>query len=212
VTRRYSLIVASDRGTVVVQERPQHRLLPESCPQRHINYGGSFCIGLCAGDLVQDESSAADWWTKLSVFLRFQETAHEIGEWPPLLQLSHGDAADIQLAAERLAEGLGLLEVYKEAVAFGVGPIAVYAREVSSLTGRLRNSNARCVCGWLTKHGRTKKRWQCAKDNDPCLPLLEAKRQKAERAFWNAYRNQRCCGTMRHCPLMAETVATSTAR
>ena len=202
-TRSYTLLVMIDpvSGNINVEEAPGHRLLPEACPERHINDNGTFCIGLRAGELIRDQSSAGEWWRKLSVFLTSQETAHETGEWPPMLQISHGDAAEIQLKAEALASRIGRLEDYRNAIAFGIGPIARYANEVSAVTGRLRNGSAECVCGRTTRQGRPKKRRQCAKDNDPCLPVIEAKRRRAEQAFWKEREGQRCCETMRECPL-----------
>ena len=202
-TRPYTLRVSTDpaSGKVTVQEFPESRILPKACPQRHINVDGSFCIGLRAGYLVEDRSSAANWCRNSAYSLRLKRPQKKSGNGPPLLQLSHGDAADIQLKAEMLADRLGKAEDYKNAVAFGIRPVAVYARQIRFPMGRLKNSGAKCVCGWIRSDGQTKKRWQCAKDNDLCLPVLEAKRQRAEKSFWRHWEGLPCCGTMRECPL-----------
>lgn len=203
-TRLYTLIVfvaaARSIEQIFVAEVADKRLLPAACPMRHINENGTFCIGLRAGELVRDAVTAVGWWEKLRIFLTCQETAEETKAWPPLLQLSHGDAADIQLRAEALADDLGQRQAYDNAVAYGVGPIAEYARQVSGVTGRLRNGSAECVCRWRNKDGSIKMRRQCAKDNNPCLPVLEARRQKADRAFLKGW-HCGCCGTMDDCPL-----------
>jgi E2 ubiquitin ligase family protein len=202
LTRAYDLVITigNDRR-VTVKEHSQNRLLPTSCPQRHINDSGTFCIGLRAETSVVDESSAKAWWQNLEIFLTCQETAEESGLWPPELQLSHGDAADFQVAAEQLAKKIGQEKAYQIAVAYDEGMIAELSKRVSRLTGRLSKKREACVCGY-TENGRPKRRWQCARDNNPCLPVLEARRRRAEASFWRQREAKfSCCETMKICPL-----------
>lgn len=206
-TRPYDLSITVERdGKVIVKEASQNRMLPVSCPQRHINDGGAFCIGLGADVSVVDIPSAGAWWRTLEVFLTCQETADESGSWPDTLQLSHGDAAEIQLAAEKLAERLGQKYLYELAVAYDEGPIAELCRQVSRITGRLRRKRELCACGY-TRNGRVKNRQDCARDNNPCLPVLEARRRREEARFWRQREAKFvCCGTMKVCPLKSRTV------
>lgn len=81
------------------------------------------------------------------MFILCQETAAEAGFWPGEPQLSHGEAGEIELAAERAAEQLGLESVYREAVAFGTGPIASGLAKINEKTGLLRNGRSACICG-----------------------------------------------------------------
>ena len=202
LTRAYDLVVAvSHDGRVTVQEHSANRLLPISCPQRHINDLGPFCIGLRADASVIDDLTAKLWWQNLELFLTCQETAEESGLWPPELQLSHGDAADFQLAAEQLAHELGWENEYRIAVAYDEGFIAELSKHVSRLTGRLPRKRESCVCGY-TKNGRPKRRWECARDNNACLPVLEVRRRRAEAEFWKQRVGKiSCCETMKVCPL-----------
>lgn len=202
VARVYDIrITVGFDGKVTVQEASKNRLLPVLCPERHINDGGSFCIGLRADVGVGGTVSAAAWWQKLYVFLNCQETAEESGRWPPILQVSHGDAANIQVAAEELAERIDRKAEYENAVAYDEGPIAELCKQISRITGRLPKPRMPCVCGY-TANGTVKRRRQCADDNNLCLPVLEYRRRKAEASFWKQLKGKApCCGTMEYCPL-----------
>jgi hypothetical protein len=202
-TRPYSLLATLDgRGAISVQERDSI-VLPSFCPQRHINENGSFCLGFRAG-AVTDETGCAKWWNKLRVFLLCQEVASSTGEWPEGMQISHGDAGEIELEAEEVAESLGLRAIYEEAVRYGTGPIAYFAKRVRA--GRLLNGRAACVCGRLGRRNRLQLRRECWAQKQPCLPILERQRQEAESRFWAdlARRKKVCCQTMSACPLRGE--------
>jgi hypothetical protein len=202
-TREYHLIVRG-RAEVEVLEAPDARLLPTFCPQRHINSGGLFCVGLRAGKGISDSASARQWWSQLASFLACQDTAHETRHWPQYAQLSHGeDAAEAELEAETLAAELGLREEFRRAVCLDTGIIACFARRVDVNTLRLRNGRARCVCGRRHRDGYPKLRRDCWKAKYPCLPILEYQRRREVNRFWKGFRNaaQLCCGTMVGCGL-----------
>jgi hypothetical protein len=202
LTRAYDLtLTVLFGGRVMVHETSRSQLLPISCAQRHINDDGSFCLGLRADVSVNDNAGAEIWWERLKIFLTCQETAAQSGKWPPILQVSHGGAADIQLEAEELAKKLGQARAYEDAVAYDDGPIAELSKQVSRVTGRLPKQRMPCDCGY-TENGRVKRRQQCARDNNRCLPVLENRRRKAEAAFWRDRKGKvSCCGTIDNCPL-----------
>ncbi|MGJ4728756.1 E2 domain-containing protein [Luteimonas sp. SDU101] len=96
-------------SAVSVREEPPVRL-PVFCPDRHINAGGSFCLGWgsTAAPAVVDEDSARTWWTRVTRFLQLQLTANELGIWPNRANdWAHGDAAGHQALAEAAADSMG---------------------------------------------------------------------------------------------------------
>jgi len=201
-TRQYDLIVHEIAGQLKVRESGSHPLLPQHCPQRHINGDGSFCLGLRAGEGICDASTARQWWDKLQVFLVCQETAHESGDWPSYAELSHGTAGEYQRRAEEVAQELGVLEHYRDAVNGNAGSIANVARRVDPFTLRPRNGRAPCVCGRLDRRRRARLRRECWKAQLACLAVLEFQRRKALDQFWSSFGKKiRCCGTMLNCPL-----------
>lgn len=201
-SRPYHLVVAAQGSHVSVKEVTGAQLLPASCPDRHINQDGAFCLGLRADHLVDDATTARQWWEKLSVFLTCQETAHETRAWPEYAQISHGnEAAGIQLEAEDLARELGLYDEYENAILGRGGLIAFVAERVDLQTMHPRNGRATCVCGRTDKRGRPILRRQCWKADLKCLPVLERRRQREVKKFWAAFKDMPCCGTMDGCPL-----------
>ena len=202
LSRSYELTITTNGSYVCVKETPGLQLLPALCPDRHINSDGTFCLGLRASYLVDNENAAGEWWGKLLVFLNCQETAQETRTWPDYAQLSHSnEAAEIQLVAEDLARKLGLNDEYKAAMRDGEGAIAFVAERVNLNTMRPRNGRAACVCGRFDNRGRPLLRRQCWKADFDCLPVLERQRQEEVKRFWAALRDKRCCGTMDGCPL-----------
>ena len=203
-TRVFELTVVESAGEIAVSERPVGKTLPACCPDRHINPGGAFCVGLRAGDRISDRTAPA-WWVKLHAFILLQETATETGCWPSGAQLSHGDGADVELAAEVAAEQIGALESYREAVAFNTGPIVAALAKINLASGLLRNGRSRCLCGRTDRRGRALLRRDCHRLG--CPIVLEYKRRVAVERFWRSMRDQPCCGTMRNCPLQVTTGA-----
>ena len=202
ISREYRLVVEASDLLVSVKEAPDARLLPASCPDRHINSDGGFCLGLRAGYLVDDEKAAGQWWDKVLVFLNCQETASETRTWPNYAQLSHGEeAAELQLTAENLAGQFGILEEYRRAMWDREGSISFVADHVDLGTIRPRNGRARCVCGRVDKRRRPLLRRQCWNAGVNCLPVLERRRREAVEDFWATFKGRPCCGTMDECPL-----------
>lgn len=200
-TRVFQLRVVSLGDEIIVSERSVGSTLPACCPERHINPGGSFCIGLRAGEGITDETAPA-WWTKLHAFALWQETAAETGFWPREAQLSHGAAGDAELAAEGAASELGLRAVYRNAVAFDTGLIAVGVSKIIAKSGLLRNGRSACICGRTDRRGRILLRRDCHSVGLGCPIIFEHRRRVLVDHFWRTLRARVvCCGTMRECPL-----------
>jgi len=199
-TRFFELRVVHLGDEVKVFERLIGSTLPACCPERHINPDGSFCVGLRAGEGITDETAPA-WWEKLHVFILCQETATETGFWPGEAQLSHGDAGEVELAAERAAEQVGLFPAYRDAVVFDTGPVASGLAKINKKTGLLRNGRNACICGRSNRHGRVLFRRECHHSDLGCPIVLEHRRRIKVDEYWRGLRGQACCGTMRECPL-----------
>jgi hypothetical protein len=200
-TRLFELRLLHLGDSVTVSERKIGGTLPACCPERHINPDGSFCTGLRAGEGITAETAPA-WWDKLHAFALCQETAAETGFWPSEAQLSHGEAGEVELAAENAADQLGLRAIYREAVAFDTGLIASGLNKIDAKTGKLRNGRSACVCGRTDRCGRILLRRDCNRVGLGCPIALEHRRRVMVERYWRALRGQiTCCGTMRECPL-----------
>lgn len=201
LTRLFELRIVHVGDNVSVSEREIGNTLPACCPERHINPDGSFCIGLRAGEGITAKTAPA-WWDKLHVFLLCQETAAETGFWPSEAQLSHGEAGEMQLAAEDAADQLGLRAAYREAVAFDTGLIASGLRKINANTGALRNGRSACICRRTDRHGRVLLRRDCHRGGVGCPIVLENRRRAMVDRYWRGLRGQvTCCATMQECPL-----------
>lgn len=95
---------------VSVCERPVGATLPFFCPDRHINLGGSFCLGWGTDNpnAITDADAARVWWSALARYLAHQVNATKRGVWPGREHgRAHGDSAKDQAIAEGAAERLG---------------------------------------------------------------------------------------------------------
>lgn len=197
LSRLYALKVAFDGREVLARERVGVKLLPDYCPERHVNAGGTFCLGLNAGRGISDATAPA-WWVKLKSFLLCQDTASETGIWPDYAQMSHGDAGEIEAKAEQIAQSIGRLGDFHRAVRSDDGPIAACLDKVRT-TGQLRNGRSACLCGRKDAKRRSILRRECHKLG--CPIELEFARRRETRRFWDAARGQPCCRSMKNCPL-----------
>lgn len=198
------LRIWGDNQNVKVSEREIGTHYPNSCPERHINPTGTFCLGLNAGDNVKSDAHAEKWWNDLSEYLGCQDYASNHRRWPPNKGLSHGDAAKAQLIAERVAKELDWLQDYRDAVDFGVGWLAGPLPKVNRESDRLLNGRAVCPKG--CEHPRKQDpllRRECdQRAKIAQLVRAEHLRRKAERAFVESFIKDGfvCCGTMDKCP------------
>ncbi|MEM7068719.1 MAG: E2 domain-containing protein [Pseudomonadota bacterium] len=201
--RTYKLRIWIEDNRIEVSESPVGNLLPEACAERHINYGGSFCVGLNIGSKVHDRCSAKKWWLHLGTYLVCQEFACDTGRWPPGKGLSHGEAAVYQLKAERFAAALGKKQDYLDAVEHGVGSLAKAMPEISKTKSQFYKMNARCPLNCKRKDGSKFTRIECNQ-----LELVyglvknERLRRKADADFVATFKaiGIKCCETMEQCP------------
>jgi hypothetical protein len=198
-----NLRLEADRRGLTVREPAPGKVLPASCPERHVNHDGTFCVGYGAEFLVVDEDSARVWWGLLREFLKLQRVAARTRVWPPRQALSHGAAGPHHLAALDAARALGLEEAYYRMLE-GEDHWFASPQTMSKDGRRLLNGRAPCPIRCVDRRGRPiLRRSCCRKETVLALVASERARRKAEAEFWQEYREagRRCCGKMRSCPL-----------
>lgn len=198
---QFDLIINTGAPEATVTETISGARLPATCPERHINYDGSFCLGLRRSVVASQEDAVAFWQT-LRGYLLAQQFAERHGRWPPGRGLSHGyEAADSQIAAERAAELAGLGSEYAAAIDHQAGWLAgllpeLYCADICDhglapqpdCANRLGVVPGCSTCGAITE-----------------LIEHEHARRAADAGFVRLARMWRmCCGTMPHCPLRTE--------
>jgi hypothetical protein len=108
--RTFHLVVAINGQHASVQELPGQNTLPAFCPDRHINLGGTFCLGWNEDNpsTIIDVHAARRWWSAVSQFLARQVNADVRRVFPGGEHgRAHGDAARHQANAEEAAARLG---------------------------------------------------------------------------------------------------------
>jgi hypothetical protein len=176
--RAYDLRVSVEASIRVAEWKPGV-VLPARCPERHVNFDGSFCLGLTP--IIPNSDGALDFWAKLRGYLLCQDFAAECRRWPTGRWLSHGAAAEHQIEAEDAARRAGLAERYRAALEFKRGFLAGPLPDVQP---RARPSTERRLA---------------IED----LICAERRRRAAEASFarWWVNNVARCCGTMDECPI-----------
>lgn len=207
----YQLTVEARTPAIQVREsEPRH--LPPSCPDRHINPDGTFCMNWQTADPVRvdDAEGAEQWWAILLQYLKLQERARRLGRWPSRRQWAHGDAARHQSEAEACAAVLG--DRIGNALAAGRLVITRHPGRTAFVTlqdgdrrlysvwtghNRVVTQRQACLCG----SGRPLRR--CSDHAARAADLVSAleRWRKADAAFWRAARSLKCCGTLEQCPL-----------
>lgn len=175
------LEVGLRKGTIFVAERAGKRRYPSYCPERHINEGGPFCLGLDEPE-IQKGADAVGWWSRLHHFLVLQAMAEQTGAWPSVHAYSHGaEAARNELDARTIAEAFGLTDDYN----------AMLDGEANWLEQR------------VSSYDRPAARKPIPRSALQRLIEHERARRRALQDFWRAEiaRGRRCCGTMNDCPL-----------
>lgn len=191
-------------------------VFPERCPERHIQYDRSFCLGLRPLS-VANRDEAQQWWEQLRQFLICQSVAEHTRVWPPAHALDHGGAGQLHERALTIASQLGISEEYS----------AARLNEPSWITDRdLRlldknndpiNGRAPCPrgcrakCGSSTLTGQPVLRRKC-KHRKLLLELVavERERRSALKKYWDAAEEAgtKCCGRMRSCELQRRAAIT----
>lgn len=212
-------IRAEAYGPIVGAREESPRLLPPSCPERHINPDGSFCLGWDEVDRIEvdSEERAFEWWARLVNFLRLQVRAARLHRWPSRRAWAHGDAARHQHAAMLAAAKLGpwmteALDAGQVAVSECTGGsngpalrVTITGRRLFDVWCRHRrvvNMRGPCVC--LLPRGARRKVFKSCADHASAAADLALSLQSwraAEQRFWASMADAPCCGTMDDCPL-----------
>jgi len=196
-------------------------VLPASCPQRHINYDGSFCLGWLGviDKKITDQEAASDWWKTLYAYLIKQRRAANSRRWPGE-EWAHGHkAAASQWFVEEAAKNLGddfitdfkLGKFRVEKIETRKRPSAllkvfrnnVHIYSVWEDFKCLTNSKIPCLCKPVGSR-RPKKIKSCGEHRQSLVDLgihLHLK-EVEERSFVKAYSSLKsCCGTLDECPI-----------
>jgi hypothetical protein len=214
----FVLELSATGSAVSAREEPPVRL-PVFCPDRHINAGGSFCLGWgsTAAPEVVDEDSARTWWTAVTRFLQLQLTANELGIWPNRANdWAHGDAAGHQDLAETAADSMG--ERFRHDLRTGnfsvirephVRGARLELRREGRHTARvaigppakLKDSHVPCPCD--QPEGMTVDACRDHVDQLTCFMLELWRWRQSEGQFLRelAKSGATCCGTLKSCKL-----------
>lgn len=203
----------SDSGLLI---KESGGFLPNFCPNRHINMGGYFCLGLKV-----DSLEISDWISVVKKYLRAQEYVSKHKKWPKQVkEWSHGNAAYYQQLVE---DGLFKLRGnnvnidFKKIELRDVSPAKCYPYQphyhlyydskliATGTEERILNKRASCIC---IKDGSGKRRHktvgncknQCSKILYQ-IPFNEKKRILEENKFWDYFKDEKCCMTMDECKL-----------
>jgi hypothetical protein len=201
---RHDLEISLRDGAVVAREAEAGSRLPRRCSERHIEFDGSFCLGLGAGARIENETAASAWWRGLDKFLRLQRTANRTGVWPDQHALSHGEAGVHHQAAIDIATELGLDQEYEALVMGAPSQLDRFVNLLRRDGSRFRNGRAACDCDCGTVGRRRRLRRKCLRLRSILTLLAEERARKVKLAeFWEAQRRLGtvCCGTMATCPL-----------
>lgn len=200
--QRVLLEVSLETTGVRVRETVPGTQFPKRCPERHVEDGGWFCLGLSSGWMVEDAETAVAWWAALEHFLRLQRVATRSGVWPDQNALSHGGAGFHHRAALSLAAQIGMSETYDRHVAGEQTVIKDLDAKLVRDSSRLINGRCCCPCG--RRHAsRPVIRRKCPHRTSVVRLLREERERVAKLAgYWREMDGTPCCGTMRSCPLM----------
>ena len=217
----FRLIVEAFKDEYLHVRETTPSLLPSGCPQRHINYDGTFCLGWSVvEDLkVLSADDARRWWKMVYAFLIKQLRASRTKKWPGD-EWAHGHAAAVsQCLTEMAAKSLGesFLEnlkshklrvevVDRESTDKSLLKVYQNGKHIYSVwkkSEKIINAQRTCPC---KGHGKSKpKKIRNCKEHAADLATLGVhlhKKEIEERKFYEAYASQRkCCGSMTNCPI-----------
>lgn len=200
----------------MLQVKATNGLYPNLCPNRHINNGGYFCLGLYE-DLIN--LPVEKWVIKVKYFLEAQHKCEINRVWPidDFKQWAHGNAANYQKIVERYyeqfknnvlcltLEQLKVVELKSDKKTI----YHVYANNDRILVGnkdKVLNKRYTCICD---KHGK-KKHKTIGKCPKKCAEVIfmvainDFLLDKTEQEFWDNLKKNSdciCCNTMNICEL-----------
>lgn len=214
----FQLAVTVDGAIVTVQELSGQSALPKFCPDRHINWNSTFCLGWGEDNpsTVMDAEAARRWWSAVNQFLARQVNADKRGIFPGGEHgRAHGDAARHQSNAEEAAARLGQAFAQKALSGqfsvrkddrpgkrrlelwLGADRIARVSTRSKSLVG----GHMLCPCGNVPPREIS----ECSEHaKDLATFILEHHNcAEADRAFLDGLASQgdACCGTLKTCGL-----------
>ncbi len=213
-------ITAEVTGRTIAARETIPTRLPAFCPERHINYDGTFCLEWTVVDQVQvdDETDAWNWWARLIKFLRLQERAAGRRLWPDHRAWAHGGAATHQFRAERSASRLG--QLFLDDLALNRLTVLQRGNGANGPGLRVLRDGKRIFAVWVNAKRAVNLRRPCICEKGAgrrpsilrnCgdhanaaveLALALRDRENEEARFWLAYEGSPCCGTMDNCPLL----------
>lgn len=200
----------------ILKARATNNRYPNFCPNRHINAGGYFCLGLKE---ELDKKNLDEWLNTVRAFLEAQSYCEKYGVWrhDAFKEWSHGSAALYQQLVEQnynrfkknpLKLTIDDLEV-REINKFNQHFYHVSVNDRLLLVGRenkVLNKRYSCICNpnGLNQHITIQ---SC---NNECSKIIytvainDFLRAKEENRFWNDIINSEtftCCHTMKECKL-----------
>jgi hypothetical protein len=196
---------------------PTH--LPGSCPDRHINPNGSFCLFWRAVDGIEinGPDNARDWLETLVRFLQLQFRAARLRRWPDGKGRAHGLAVIHQNRAEVAAMQLG--EPYVTDMLEGRLTVSRKGGSAEGTAIRVLKDGRRLFSVWERSRRVVSLRQRCLcpagarprpivlrSCGDHAIAAADLAMELsemvvAERHFWKSVRGAPCCGTMSGCPL-----------
>lgn len=211
----FSLEVIEDENILKVREARNE--LPDFCPNRHINRGGFFCLGLLDN---KTKTTPEMWLDLVKDFLKAQIFVNKYRSWSEnYAEWSHGDAAyyqeRVELNLEKLkkygitltVDKLELVEKENKALPSNVYCHLFYDSQLLLLFFRGSSSTSELTYVY-SSYGKNFHRYvegrevQCAKTMI-AIAIDEYNRVKAEDSFWEGVKNSQlvCCNTMDKCEL-----------
>ncbi|MDG4887822.1 MULTISPECIES: E2 domain-containing protein [unclassified Mesorhizobium] len=213
------LIKVIDTEDKIVAKEAKTEHLPSFCPERHINFDGTFCLYWAEVEPheITDAEAAGRWWGKLLIFLIRQRTAAALRRWPAKGEArAHGsEAARYQAAAEASATRLGgaferalkerRLTTFRRRLG-GHDRLRLLLDGRRLLTvdmesGHVMTLRQRCKCG----RGSGLPMAACSDHARVFADLAAALEgwRLAEAKFFDDFKDTpfKCCGTMDECPL-----------
>ena len=210
----FRLIIEKEGRRASVREDPAAPRLPAACPARHINPGGTFCLGWDTEDpsAVTDVAGAREWWTTLLIFLQYQRYAEVRRAWPQGRERAHGHgAALLQFHAECLA-GLfgpslladlraGRLTTRRVGRSIRLDRAGQRLFALKAGDGSVANLRRPCPCTTARKPAVLKACGAHARAAR-LLVLALSGQEQLEVEFQKEFaRAARCCGTIDGCPI-----------
>ncbi|WP_434722769.1 E2 domain-containing protein [Mesorhizobium sp. RIZ17] len=213
------LIKVIDTGDKIVAKEAKAEHLPSFCPERHINFDGTFCLYWAEVEPheITDAEAAGRWWGKLLIFLLRQRTARALRSWPGKGEArAHGpEAARYQAAAEASALRVGA--AFEKGLK--VGRLTTLRRRLGGHDRLRLLFDGRRLLTVDVASGRVMTlRQRCKCDRGSGLPLVACSDHAqvfadlaaalegwrlAEAEFFARFKGSplKCCGTMDECAL-----------